>query len=109
FDVELRVVGDRKDAERNVARSLFFDSVLLAEERPAAIARSKEKWTRMPGVAKREPSGGCEKGGDNRGGERAIARERGELLIEQADEFFLVEPVDKAAHQRAQVGCRGSH
>ncbi len=37
-----------------------------------------------------------------------MAGERGELLVEKADEFFLVEPIDKAAHQGAQVGCHGS-
>ena len=38
-----------------------------------------------------------------------MARERGKLLVEQANELFLVQPIDKAAHQGAQVGCHGSN
>ena len=37
-----------------------------------------------------------------------MARECGKLLVEQANELCLVQPIDKAAHQGAQVGCRGS-
>jgi len=36
-----------------------------------------------------------------------VAGKRSELLVEKADDFFLVQAIDKAAHQRAQVGCRG--
>ena len=36
-----------------------------------------------------------------------MAGKSSELLVEKADDFFLVQAIDKAAHQRAQVGCRG--
>ena len=36
-----------------------------------------------------------------------MAGKRSELLVEKAHDFFLVQSIDKAAHQRAQVGCRG--
>jgi hypothetical protein len=63
----------------------------------------------MTGVAKREAAAGCEKGGDDRRRETTtLARERGELFVELADKFFLVEAIDKAAHQGTQVGSRGS-
>ena len=63
----------------------------------------------MTGIAKREAAAGCEKSGDHRGGETsALAGKRGELLVKQTDKFFLVEAIDKTAHQGAQVGSRGS-
>jgi hypothetical protein len=37
-----------------------------------------------------------------------LAGESRELLVQEADEFFLVKAIDKSAHQRAQVGCQGS-
>jgi hypothetical protein len=103
------VIGQLKDAERNVARPLLFGIVLLAKERPTAIDGSKEKLTRMAGVANREPTAGREKGGDDRSREGALTGERSELLVEEADEFSLVQAIHKAAHQGAQIGCRGSH
>ena len=33
---------------------------------------------------------------------------RRELFVEQADDFFLIQAIDEAAHQRPQVRCRGS-
>ena len=39
----------------------------------------------------------------------ALAGEGSELLVQQADEFFLVQAIHKATHQRAQIGCHGSH
>jgi hypothetical protein len=63
----------------------------------------------MAGVAHQEPAAGREKGGDHRGGEGALSGERSEFLVEQADEFFLIQPVHKAPHQNAQIGCRGSY
>src|SRR5271168_987557 len=102
------VGGELKDAERDVARPLLFGTVLVAEEGPTAIKGAQEKRAGMAGVAERKPAAGCEKGGDDRRGEAALAGERGELLVEQADEFFLVEAIDKTAHQGAQVGCHGS-
>src|SRR5580704_1756393 len=102
------VVGELKDAERHVARPFLFGTVLVAEEGPTAIEGSKEKRTRMAGVAKGEPTAGCEKGGDDGRREGALTGERGELLVQEADEFFLVQTIHKAAHQGAQIGCGGS-
>src|SRR5580704_4294663 len=62
----------------------------------------------MAGIAKGEPTTGCEKGGDDRRREGALTGERGELPVQEADEFFLVQAIYKAAHQGAQIGCRGS-
>jgi hypothetical protein len=70
----------------------------VAEEGPTAIEGSKEKRAGMAGVAKRESAAGCEKGGNDRRGEAALATVRGELLVEEADEFFLIEAIHKAAH-----------
>jgi len=102
------VVGEFKDTEGDVERSLLIGTVLVAEEGPATIKSAKEERAGMAGVAKREPATGCEKGGNDRCGEAAVARERGELLVEEANEFLLVEPIDKAAHERAQIGGHGS-
>jgi hypothetical protein len=52
----------------------------------------------MAGVAKRESAAGCEKGGNDRRREAALAGVRGELLVKKADEFFLIEAIHKAAH-----------
>jgi hypothetical protein len=71
------------------------------------MAGAIKKRAGMTGVTKREAAAGREKGGDHRRGEAtALAGQRGELLIEQTDKFFLVEAIDKAAHQGAQVGSR---
>src|SRR5271170_399608 len=63
----------------------------------------------MAGIANGEATGGREKSGDDRGGETAVAGERGELLVEQTDELFLIEAIHEAAHQRAQIGCGGGY
>jgi hypothetical protein len=107
LNIEMFVVGELKNAERNVAGLLLFEIFLVAEQRPAAIEGAKKEWAGMAGVTKREPAAGCEKGGDHGGGEGALAGKRGKLLVEQADELFLVEPIDKAAHEGPQVRCHG--
>ena len=68
---------------------------------------AKQKWTRMARVAKRKTAGRFEEGGDDSGGETAVRREGSELLVEKANEFFLVETIDEAAHQGAEVGRGG--
>jgi hypothetical protein len=70
----------------------------VAEEGPTVIKGSKEKRAGMTGVAKREPAAGCEKGGNDCSGEAALAGVRGELLIKETDELFLIEAIHKAAH-----------
>ena len=80
----------------------------MPKEGPTPIEGSKEKRTRMTSIAKSEPTAGCEKGGDDRRREAALTGERGELLVQEADEFFLVQAIHKAAHQGAQIGCHGS-
>lgn len=92
------VVGERKDAQRNVVRTLLFGIVLVAEQGPTPIDGSKEKWAGTAGVAKREAAAWCEKGGNDRRGETALAGVRCELLVEEANEFFLIEAIHKAAH-----------
>ena len=62
----------------------------------------------MTGIADRESAGGCEEGGDNGGGEGSCFGHFRELLIEQADELRLIETVDEAAHESAEVGGGGS-
>jgi hypothetical protein len=52
----------------------------------------------MSGVAKRESAAGCEKGGNDRSGEAPLAGVRGELLVEDTDEFSLIEAIRKATH-----------
>jgi hypothetical protein len=66
------------------------------DQRP--IDGSKEKWAGTAGVAKREAAAWCEKGGNDRRGETALAGVRCELLVEEANEFFLIEAIHKAAH-----------
>ena len=61
----------------------------------------------MAGVADGEAAAGLKERCDDRGGESARARQRGELLVEQADEFRLIEPIYETAHQRAQIGGGG--
>src|SRR5450755_2531631 len=74
-----------------------------------AILDAIKQWTGMTGVTKREAAAGREKGRDHRRGEAtALAGQRGEFLIEQADKFFLVKAIYKTAHQGTQVGGRGS-
>ena len=63
----------------------------------------------MAGIADGEAAGGGEKSCDDGGGETAVAGERGELLVEQTDEFFLIEAIYEAAHQRAQIGSGGGY
>ena len=92
------VIGELEDTKWNVARPLLFGIVLVAEEGPTAIKGSKEKRAGMAGVAKRESTARCEKGGNHRRGEAALAGVRGELLVEETDEFFLIEAIHKAAH-----------
>ena len=62
----------------------------------------------MTSIAKSEPTAGCEKGGDDRRREAALTGQRGQLLIQEPDEFSLVQAIHKAAHQGAQIGCHGS-
>ena len=61
----------------------------------------------MTGIADGKAAAGLEECGDDRGGEGARARQRGELLVEQADEFGLIQPIDEAPHERAQIGRGG--
>src|ERR1700735_2237173 len=63
----------------------------------------------MSGIANGEPASGREKSGDDGGGESSVAGECGELLVEQANEFFLIEAVHEAAHQGAQIGGGGCY
>jgi hypothetical protein len=60
----------------------------------------------MSGVAQGEAATGLEERGNHSGRITTVSRERCELRVEQANEFFLVQAIYKAAHQRAQVGCR---
>ena len=108
FDVELLVIRDLKHPQRNIAQAFFFGVVRVAQQRPAAIGGAEEKRARMAGVAKRKAPSGLEESGENGGGETAVARKLGKLLVEQAHDFFLVQAIDEAPHQRAQVGCGGS-
>ena len=108
LDVEMIVVGEREDAERNVERALFFGAVFLREEGPAVIGGAKKKRAGMAGVADAEPAAGREKSGDDGGGESALTRESGELLVEETYKFFVVKAIYEAAHQGAQVRGGGS-
>ena len=62
----------------------------------------------MAGVADAEPAAGREKSGDDGGGESALTRESGELLVEETYKFFVVKAIYEAAHQGAQVRGGGS-
>ncbi len=61
----------------------------------------------MTRVADGQAARGSEKCGDDRGCVGAFARERAELLVEQLDEFGLIQPIDEPAHKRPQVGRSG--
>ncbi len=78
-----------------------------AEKIPLLVGGAIQKRARVAGIGEDQAAGGREKRADDRGGERARARQRGKLLIQLAHEFGLVEAIDEAAHQRAQVGGRG--
>ena len=78
-----------------------------AEKIPLLLGGAIEQRPRMPGVGENQAAGGREERADDRRGKRARARQRSELPIQLAHEFGLVEVVDEAAHQRAQVGGRG--
>src|SRR5450432_2614611 len=104
------VIGELKNAKRNVARALLFRAVLMGEQSPMAIADAIKKRAGMTCIAKREPAAGREKGGDHRRGKApALAGQRSELLVKQTDKFFLVEAIYKTAHEGAQIGGRRSY
>src|ERR1700677_1817377 len=61
----------------------------------------------MARVADHETAAGLEERGDDGCGEGARARQHGELLVEQAYEFSLIEPIDETPHEGAQIGGGG--
>lgn len=95
FHIEMEVSRDFQKTERDIAPIAF-------QKAPASVAPQERAW--MPGVADGEPSGGGEESCDDRGGEGAFSLQAEELLIEQPDEFALVQTIDEATHKRAQVG-----
>ena len=82
---------------------------VVAQQIPFLFRRAIEKRPRMPRVADQQPAAGSEKSGDDSGRERSGARQRHELLIQEPHEFFLVQAIHEAAHQRPQIGRGGSH
>jgi len=97
-------VGEIRKITLQLLSVLFRD-----RQMPGAIFGAIEKGTGMASVAKRKTTGGREKSRDYCGREAAVAGERGELLVEQADEFFLIEAIYEAAHERAQIGGGGGY
>src|SRR5271170_456625 len=70
---------------------------------PLCGAKKHRSW--MARVANRETTAGFEERGDNRRGEGSSAWQHRELLVEQANELSLIQPVYEAAHQCTQIGC----
>ncbi len=60
----------------------------------------------MARVADNQALGGSKKCGHNRRSESAHLGKRGELLIEKAHKFRLVQTVDESTHERSEI-CSG--
>ncbi len=72
-----------------------------------ALCGAKQHGPGMAGVADREAAARLKERGHDGSREGARARQHGELLIEQANEFSLIEPIHKTPHERAKIGGRG--
>ncbi len=93
------IVSELKDTERNIPRPFLFRIVLMTKERPTAIGDPKQQRARMAGVAERKPSARRKERRYDRSRKSTLLGERGELLVEDTYEFFLVQPIHEAAHQ----------
>lgn len=61
----------------------------------------------MAGITHGHAAAGFEEGGDDRRCERSGLRQGRELLVEEPNKLGLIQAIDEAPHQRAQVGRGG--
>jgi len=101
FDVELLVVHECNDAERDIARRTVI-AVGLFEDGPASTRGRIKKRRRVSGIADRQDAGGGKKCRGKGGGEAALARHRRELAVQGTDQLRLVEEIDVSPHELAQ-------
>ena len=107
--VELLVVRHLEHPKRNIAEALRGGAGLfvVAQQRPLAVGSAIEQRARMSGVAQRKAASRRKKSRDHRGGETAVTRKFGELIVEELDKFFVVQAIHEAAHQGAEIRSGG--
>jgi membrane protein DedA with SNARE-associated domain len=109
LDIKLFVLRGIEKTQRNVAGGRALSGGLSSKKIPLMLSGAVQQRPRMTRVADRKSAAGLEERGDDGGGKRSAARQNGELLIEEADEFGLIQPVDEASHKSAQIGGGGCY
>ncbi len=107
LNIKLLVLGGIEETEGNVAGRRALSGGLSSKKIPLMLSCAIEQRPWMARVADRKTAAGLEERSDDGGSKRTAARQDGELLIEEANEFGLIEPVDEAPHEGAQIGGRG--